>query len=168
MMTRKRVWEIGATALLLVAVAGNAAGFVAWRERQRRLDRELETLLREATTVSSAKCDRILSLLRQGASVHVRDEYGWTVLMEAVITNHQALLREALVRGAEVNAAGPGGYTPLMAAAYHGHRDNAALLIAHGADIHCRDASGTSVLTHARRRRRTGMVRLLKQHGAKE
>jgi hypothetical protein len=84
----KRAWEIGAATLLLLAVVGVAAGFFAWWERQRRLDAEVAAVLTPGRPTSQDNCDRILSLLRQGADVDARSRTGWTVLMEAAAVDH--------------------------------------------------------------------------------
>jgi ankyrin repeat protein len=113
-----RVWEMGATAALLLAVAVTVGGFFAWRERQRRLDAELATLLLPASETDHS---RIIVLLRQGASVDTKRENGWTVLMEAASANHLPLLEEAVNHGADVNERTPDGFTPLMMATASGH-----------------------------------------------
>jgi ankyrin repeat protein len=98
----KRLWEIGATAALLLAVAVAVGGFFAWRERQRRLDRELVTLLRQPF-LEDGDCARMRTLLRQGANVHLRGTGEETVLTVAASMDHLPLLEEALARGADVN-----------------------------------------------------------------
>jgi ankyrin repeat protein len=173
-MTRKRLWEMGATAALLLAVAVAVGGFFAWRERQRRLDAELVSLLnRSVIRPTDRDCAQLLSLLRQGASAQVQGAGGWTVLMTAARTNHLPLLREALLRGAEVNESSDDGMTALMAAANWGSVESAEVLLRNGADPNYRDTKGdglscntalscAELLGHAR------IVHLLKQHGAKE
>lgn len=85
-MSRKRAWEIGASAGFLLAVVVVLGGFFAWRERQRKLDAELTQLLSTTDANSAEKlpgtseCERLLVVIRQGANVQVRTRSGWTVL----------------------------------------------------------------------------------------
>ena len=51
-MTRKRLWEVGATAALLLTVAAIVCGFFWWRERQKRLNRALAAALNESWAAS--------------------------------------------------------------------------------------------------------------------
>jgi ankyrin repeat protein len=177
-VSRRRLWEIGATTLLLVAVAGIAAGFFAWRERQRRLDRELrQELAAHSDSTDGLDLGAIRRLVRRGASIHVRGEGAdFTVLHAAVGGDDFALAEQALRRGSEVNARDAFGYTALIRAAGPGRLRLTQLLLAHGADIHARDAAGRTVLRHARdpqwaqdaHSQRAVVVRLLQQHGARE
>jgi ankyrin repeat protein len=172
-MTRKRLWELGATAALMVAAGAVAAGFWRW-EQQQRLDRELAAAL---STGYPADADHILSLLHRGASVNVRGSTGNTVLLEAVLEGSHVsrlpLFREALARGADVNAADDGGFTPLMAACAYGRPERAELLLSHGADVNRRCKNGYTALWYAKEGSRSQevrqtLIRLLKQNGAKE
>jgi ankyrin repeat protein len=181
-MTRKRLWEMGATTCLLLAVAGIVAGFFAWRERQRRLDAELVGLLAPAIEVSydtsiaaaeraSRRCDRMLVLLRQGARVHTRGRSGWRVMHAAAATDHLLLLREALLRGEDPNVAGKKGFTPLMIATLNGRVESARVLLEHGADPMRSNDDGRTALEWGELwggEAATPVIRLLQQHGAKE
>jgi ankyrin repeat protein len=167
-VTRKRLWEIGAAVALLLAVGVVAAGFLYQWERQRRLDAELVALLTASQNISRSERAQILSLIRQGASVHRRGEGGWTVLMEAAAANDLVLLREALARGADVNATGDAGGTALMVAAWNGRLASVQLLVEHGADVLQKDIDGDTALSIARQVKNFSLVRLLQQHGARE
>jgi ankyrin repeat protein len=165
----KRLWEIGATAALLLAVAVAVGGFFAWRERQarqRRLDRELAGLLAN-DTASRADCVRMRSLLREGASVRVRDSGGWSVVMEAVGARDLVLLREALARGADVNTATAEGLTPLYLATWCKNSAAVRLLLEQGADVRPKHPTvGQTALWVATQNHDQAIIRLLKQHGA--
>jgi uncharacterized protein len=118
--SRKRGWEIGVTALLLLSLAVWACGFLAWRqrtERQNRLDVQMAKLLSEGLHsqwgISNSFDVLILThedaaaaheLLKQGASVHVRGRSGMTILMMAAWYGDPAFVEDALARDAEVDA----------------------------------------------------------------
>jgi ankyrin repeat protein len=191
-VSRKRRWEIGATAALLLAVAVAVGGFFYWRERQRRLDRELVSLLSGhhlpgfggILVFTPGERARVLSLLRQGASVHTRDRGRRTVLFHAATGDDLPLLTEALSRGADPNAADEQGLTPLMWAADRGHSASVRGLLEHGADVNREDHHGCTALSLARttpdpalyrraldtakQKENQALIHLLKQHGAKE
>jgi ankyrin repeat protein len=166
-MTRKRLWEISATTLLVVAVAGIVGGFFAWRERQRRLDRELVRLLESSYPPSDNDCTQMLTFVRQGANVRVRSPSGFTVLIQAAWGDNKPLLREGLARCAEIEAETGQGWTALRVAAAAGHVDCAALLLKHGADPNRKNPDGLTALACVQGNHQA-MIRLLKQHGAKE
>jgi ankyrin repeat protein len=69
-MTRKRLWEIGASAALMLAVGVIAAGFLRCRH--------LNNQLADALYRSDGAAIRLL--LRKGASIHTHDEDGKTPL----------------------------------------------------------------------------------------
>jgi ankyrin repeat protein len=178
-MTRKHVWEVGATTGLLLAVAIAVGGFFYWRERQRRLDAEVALILSEASLSRAAETsDRLLTLVRQGASVHARGKHGATVLLQAASIRNLALVEAALVRGTNVNAAADNGITPLMGAAISGDVECVRRLLEHGAEVNRQDDAGYTALRYAqqcewmledaRGPAFSAIIRLLKQHGAKE
>ena len=53
-------------------------------------------------------------LIKSGADVNARNEYGSTPMLEAVSNGNVTILERLLKAGAEVNSAGPDGMTPLM------------------------------------------------------
>ena len=75
-----------------------------------------------------------------------------TVLHEAVLRRHKAMVEFLLAKGAEVNAKNSVGQTPLHIAAYNAsisggaHKDIVELLLANGADINARDQEGQTPL----------------------
>jgi ankyrin repeat protein len=95
-VNQRRLWEIGATTLLLVAVAGIVAGFFAWRERQRWLTEQLVTVLQRGDTT------RAKSLINQGADVNAMAEGTYSALMMAAGEGDVAWTRLLLQRGAAI------------------------------------------------------------------
>ena len=84
-MKRKRVWEIGATTLLVLVVGSMlTAAWVFW-ERQRQLNSELEKAIGKALAmgVDKPSVARVKELIAQGADVRARDSNGMTALVVA-------------------------------------------------------------------------------------
>ena len=166
-MSRKRVWEIGAGVLLILAVAGVAGGWYAMRERQRRLNQQLRQVLQ----LPLGDSRMAIPLLHQGASVHTTGRAGqtngrWTVLMDAAWDGDLDLTREALQQGAKVNARDEDGATALHVACRYEKPEVVRELLAHGAAVDVKDARGVTPLACARSTGNPDIVRLLAQHGA--
>jgi hypothetical protein len=94
-------------------------------------------------------------------------------LFSGVLGNKISDVRLALANGADVNARDETtGTTPLMDAALLGYADIVKLLIGKGADVNAMDKNGATALRYAKAFEmtsgETGMVGLLKAHGAKE
>jgi ankyrin repeat protein len=82
--------------------------------------------------------------------------------------NDCGLLRELLQSGASVNGCDSDGRTALMDAAAWGRLESAQVLISHGADVNARDSGGNTALRFARMNKHRTLVRLLRQHSARE
>jgi ankyrin repeat protein len=106
-------------------------------------------------------------LIAHGADVMARNKGGLTPLHAAAYSGSVAVAELLLDHGADLEDTGNfSGATPLMVAAEENRVAVADLLIAHGADIGTPDRDGFAPLTQAWAKKRTEMVRLLKQHGA--
>ena len=87
-MTRKRLWEIGATAALLLTVGAAVCGFLWWRERQKHLNAALASALGGPAAYDpqfdhQRNLSRIRKLIQQGADVHTKSADGYTALIWA-------------------------------------------------------------------------------------
>ncbi len=91
-------------------------------------------------------------LLKSGAEVNTRGEYGETALMLAAQANSVALAEELLKRGANPNIRDRRGETALMRAARGGFPDMARLLLSSGADKKLTNPKGESALDYAKSR----------------
>jgi uncharacterized protein len=166
-MTHKGVWEIGATAALLLAVGGVAAGFFYQRERQRRLDRELAQALDLAYTTQYQETDQVRRLVSLGASVRVQGEQTkLTILPLACYWGDQDLVARSLDAGADVNARDPHQFSPLLLAAYYRHPEIVRMLATAGARVDVEDWRRRTALIHAAAEGYTEMVRTLIAVGA--
>jgi ankyrin repeat protein len=111
--------------------------------------------------------DVVELLIARGADVMARNERGLTPLHAAAYSGNVELARFLLDHGAALeDRANVSGATPLMEAAEQNHVGVAELLMARGADVSIPDRDGFTPLTQAWAKKRTEMVRLLKQHGA--
>ena len=106
-------------------------------------------------------------LIGRGADVMARNTGGFTSLHAAAYSGSEAIARLLLEHGAVLeDKANISGDTPLLLAAEENHVEVAELLIARGADLSIPDRDGFTPLSQAWAKKRTEMVRFLKQHGA--
>ncbi len=125
-----------------------------------------QTLFDAAEQDETALADK---LLRHGASVQQRNEFGHTPLFTAAENNALAVAELLLDSGADVNARASGSSTavfnddrtPLHEAAIFGHEEFATLLIEHGADVNAATIEGKTPLFYAVGNELPGMARLL-------
>ena len=94
---------------------------------------------------------RISSLLRAGANVNERDDFGNTPLIIAADGSNLAIVKVLLAAGADVTAANKSGFTALMNAADHGDFIVVKTLIKAGSDVNAKSKSGFSPLYMALR-----------------
>ena len=95
-------------------------------------------------------------LVDAGADLEIRNHYGWTPLMQAVVEGSSDQVKAFLEAGANPNVTFPEysepiflrGYTVLMLAV--SREDNLRLLLKAGADITAKDEHGQTVLEHAK------------------
>jgi ankyrin repeat protein len=134
---------------------------------QRRLTRKLLTIilliaLLRVTTVTGQNTDQLLLLassagdtlaisilLKEGAMVNVRTDYGTTPLTFAVANNRQAAVELLLKMGADPNIIDYYGENVLNIAVKNQSIPIAELLIKSGADINIKDSNGATPLHYA-------------------
>ncbi len=109
---------------------------------------ELNAQLIEAAEAGNIK--NVKKLLKQGAEVDARDNYGWTALMRAAMWGHLDVVKFLAELGADVNARDKLGWTALMRAAMWGHLDVAKFLVDNGADLSAMNNEGKTAATIAR------------------
>ncbi len=85
-------------------------------------------------------------LIKQGANVNARDEYGWTPLSSAVKENHIEMIDLLLEHNADVNVKSDGGYTPLHMTAISGHEKIVPQLLRYGAEVNAKTKNGWTPL----------------------
>jgi uncharacterized protein len=125
------------------------------------------------TATETGERQSIELLLDKGADINAGTKHGLTALMAAVnkaFWGKDSIVEFLIKRGADVNAKDDEGKTVLMYAA-GAKTENAGsvkLLIEKGVDVNSRSNNGDTALEIAKKARQTGIVELLKAHGAKE
>jgi len=113
--------------------------------------------------VKKGDIDKVRELLRRGASVKARNEYGGTPLHYAALRGHVDVARLLLERGADVNAKSMYDATPLHVAAFVGYADVARILLEHGADPGIRNRDGKTPLDIAREKGHKEVARVIEE-----
>ena len=109
------------------------------------------------TAVRSFNADIVNILIKKGANINVKGEYGKTALIFAVNTTTN-IINILIENGADINAKSACGETALMVSAGHGYINIVTTLLANGADINVTDRLGDTALTVAVSRRYNKIV----------
>jgi len=102
-MNRKRVWEIGAGALLVLLVVAVAGGMFYHKQLNDRL----------LASIKPGNSTAVASLLKRGANVNAVDKNGRTPLMLAAQQREAKIVRLLLSAGADLEAKDREGKTAL-------------------------------------------------------
>ena len=105
-------------------------------------------------------------LLAAGADPNVGDQWGRTVLHDAVSEGYLSIAELLLAKGALPDARDNEGLTPLHEAVWENQSEMVELLLAHGADINIRDLGGQTPLHVAATNGFTELFDLLVAGGA--
>lgn len=95
--------------------------------------------------IIDGKAETVEALIRNGASVNIRAEFGWTPLHCAVACFRKddvTILELLISNGADLNTNDELGHTPLHYAALDGSVELVRFLISNGADVHAEDEFG--------------------------
>jgi len=123
--------------------------------------------------------DTVRLLLRKGADVRARTQWGSTPLHHAVSrgiagSNHRSVVKLLVASGAEIGARDRRGLTPLLEAlehqwfdGYHDRKGIVELLLSLGADANTRDKEGERAIDKAAQLEDEALIRLLKRSIAK-
>jgi ankyrin repeat protein len=101
------------------------------------------------------------SLLKLGASVHVRSDEGDTPLMLAAVQGSCGVVSRLIDAGSDLDAVNGHGLTALMEAAFWGNTEVVQLLLERGADASATDCQGRTALDWAVHEDRRDIVDLL-------
>jgi ankyrin repeat protein len=88
-------------------------------------------------------------LIKEGASIEAKDNYGITPLILAAVTGHETMCKLLIDNKASLEAENNNGWTPLMLAAIEGHEDVCKLLIDSKASVEAEDNDGWTPLRMA-------------------
>ena len=106
-------------------------------------------------------------LIRAGANVSAKNDYGVTPMSEAALIGNPAMIERLLSAGADANSPGADGQTPLMVVARTGNVEAARLLLSHGANVNAKESyHGQTALMWAVAEGQPAMVKELIAHGA--
>ena len=151
-----------------LARGANASTALHYRLTARIFDPKTDAPRRDTTALMLAAdgghLDIVNALIKAGADINAKDQYGWTALIWAGGASNPEII-EALVRaGADVNYGTTyGGLTALEQAARSGSEENVRLLLKNGADV---NAHHGSALRRAVGGGYAGCVEILLQAGA--
>jgi ankyrin repeat protein len=106
-------------------------------------------------------------LCSRGAAMDVIDQYGYTLLMQAIHKNHAEIVEELCRLGANVNQTNSRGSTALMEACKdRGNYRIADTLCYYDANVNAVDNRGWTALLYAAKEQNFGLVALLLDYGA--
>lgn len=89
---------------------------------------------------------KIKELIKKGANINARGQFGETPLIDAAIQRTPEALQLLISRGADINAQNYEGNTALMNAINEGQTANVRILIAAGANVNIPDNKGRTAL----------------------
>lgn len=105
--------------------------------------------------------EELNKLIKEGAYVNAKDDYGCTALMWAVDCNNVKCVNALLKSGADVSIREKNGWDALMWSAWNGHSECVDALIKAGANVNSKDNYGSTALALAVRYGETKCVALL-------
>lgn len=105
--------------------------------------------------------------LSKGDSLEDIDEYGFTPLIESVITRQPQIAQALLARKVDVNKMDVAGRTALHWATDLNDIEMSKLLLQHGADVNAYTRNGLSILVYPLLRQQDNLKQLLYKKGAK-
>lgn len=120
-----------------------------------------------ANDIISHRMPDFEAYLRAGESLDDIDEYGFTPLIETVITRQPDIAEQLLQRKVDVNKSDVTGRTPLHWAVDNDDIEFTKLLLNHGANPNAYTSSGLSVLVYPVLRGQDPIKQLLYHKGAK-
>jgi ankyrin repeat protein len=110
--------------------------------------------------------DIVELLIAKGAPLNLRDNRGYTPLLNAVSGGYRDIAQLLLSKGAAIDEKDPMGSTPLLLAALNGQKDIVELLIAKGANVNALNSRGSTPVGVAAREGHLEIVELLIAKGA--
>lgn len=105
--------------------------------------------------------------LREGISLDDWDEYGFTPLIESIISDNMEIFEAILARNPNIDTADASGRTPLHWAVFYNNKAYATLLLEKGANPNAYTKAGLPILVYPLMRQDTSLKHLLYQNGAK-
>jgi ankyrin repeat protein len=117
--------------------------------------------------VHNADADMVERLIKAGAAVNVKNEFGLSPIIEAANVGNTAIMEKLLKAGADANTLGADGMPPLMIIARSANVAAARLLLDHGANVNFKESQRSQTpLMWANAQRQPEMVTELVKRGA--
>lgn len=153
-----------------IARGANASTALHYRLTARIFDPKTDAPRRDTTALMLAAdgghLDIVNALIKAGADINAKDQYGWTALIWAGGASNPEIIEALLRAGADVNARSFGGETALMRAAERGSEENLRVLLKNGADVNAKDDNGWTALRDALGYTSAGTAEILLRAGA--
>lgn len=103
--------------------------------------------------IIEGKTDVVKALIRNGADVNIKSEFGWTPLHAATSTFEKVgvtIIKLLIFNGADMNAKDYLGHAPLHYAVLDGDVELIQFLVSNGADVNTEDEFGGTPLDFAK------------------
>ncbi|KAI2492666.1 serine/threonine kinase [Fragilaria crotonensis] len=132
----------------------------SFKEEERDLSVDLVRKARDGNL------DKVRDLLKSGANVNAKDEYGYTALIRASMFGHLEVVRFLLVHdGVDVNTKNDFGVAALIAASKKGRLEVVRALLKHdGVDVNIKNDHGATALIIAIEKGHVEVVRAILNH----
>lgn len=113
------------------------------KRNQMRVNKELE----KAVLLGDLSLTKLL--IESGCNIDSKDNYGRTILYDAIVKGFKSIVEELCLAKINVNHQDNNGKTPLHFASIHNQFDIAKVVIRFGADVNLKDENGNSPLFDA-------------------
>ncbi|GAB5412058.1 MAG: hypothetical protein ChlgKO_11720 [Chlamydiales bacterium] len=147
-----------------INVPTRAIFFPVEHDLEKPIVSRIELMLHKAVLLRNAimnnDIQEIFALIKSGANVRTRIEYGRTALHIAVRFNVLMAIIILFQNGADFNAKDSQGYTPLHIAAAFGNTDAVKMLIQLGADRNIKDNQGCTPLDIRRKKDHINIINI--------
>jgi len=127
-------------------------------------DKSKNTLLHYAA--SAGKIEVVKFLIKKGAALHAKNNFGWIPLHSAGYNGHKEISKILISSGSKVDEPDVYGWTPLFRAIQGNRKGMVEFLIEKGANINARCRDGNTPLSLAVLKGEIGIVNYLLKKGA--
>ena len=134
---------------------------------QEKLNEQLFNVVADEKVSDEARLKKVKYLVRLGADVNAKDNWGETVLMNATRDGNLDMVKYLAKNGADLDAKDKYGWTALIKAAQKGQIGVVKYLAENGADIEARDNYERTALDIARKWEKADCVEFLEEYQKK-